>query len=225
MLSETGSMKDTLENAGFIYRDNFLPNDVFQNLNQEVIKSWHKGTGWRTRVKGTTEAKVLPLQSLANVQKIRSLLNKQMESRYSGFSYLYHSLHQDNDEVGLVSQIRTEVIKGWSAEIRALIGHWDQTNFSLTAYTPFCFLDMHTDYVPDAARYKLTLLLYFGGEGMFPEQADLVFDYRGQKTAIPAIPNRSVLFVPSPETNHGIPSGSVDPSIHFCRLAFSGWLL
>lgn len=225
MFREIGTIQNELGLTGFICRDNFLPNDLFRQLNNEVIQSWNEGTGWRTRIKGSTEAKVLLLQPSSNVKKLRSLFNVKNKFRSSDFSYLYHSLHQDNDETGLVSKIRDVVIKGWMTEITELIENWGQTNFSLTAYTQFCFLDMHTDYVPSPPRYKLTLLLYFGNKGMASEQADLVFDYRGQKTKISAIPNRSVLFIPSPDTNHGIPRGTVVDTVQFCRLALSGWLL
>ncbi|WP_196236934.1 2OG-Fe(II) oxygenase [Rhizobium leguminosarum] len=86
-------------------------------------------------------------------------------------------------------------------------------------------MDTHTDHDPTTSRHQITLLLYFGDAGKQTEQAGLVFDYRGKRSLIPATPNRAVLFVPSPETNHGIPRTNLDMAPDYCRLAFSGWLI
>ncbi|OXS99075.1 hypothetical protein B7H23_12780 [Notoacmeibacter marinus] len=225
MLRDAVSVRTALETNGFISRDDFLPDDTFRALNDRVLQSWEGGNGWRTRVKGPAEAKVLPLQPPSKTLKIRSLLDEQANGANSGFSYLYHSLHQENDDAGLIARISTAVIEEWNPVIKELIGKWDRTNFSLTAYTPPSFLDSHTDHDPSGPRYQITLLLYFGDAGKQTKQAGLVFDYLGRKSIIPATPNRAVLFVPSPETNHGIPRANVNGTPAYTRLAFSGWLI
>ncbi|RCW23341.1 hypothetical protein DFR48_107213 [Ciceribacter lividus] len=225
MLPSADSVRTSLDTSGFVSRDDFLPDDTFRALNELVLQSWNGGNGWRTRVKGPGGARVLPLQPPSRIAKIRSLLDEHANSASSEFSYLYHSLHEENDESGLIGKITAAVIEGWNPLINDLIGEWSHTNFSLTAYTPSCFLDSHTDHDPGVSRYQITLLLYFGDAGKETQQAGLVFDYLGKRSIIPASPNRAVMFVPSPETNHGIPRADETVASDYARLAFSGWLI
>lgn len=206
-----------------LVRDNLLPMPLFAEFDGQVRRSWQTQQGWMTRLKGLGKARALPVQSLDQTKEIATLLDIYSGYATSEFSYLYHSMHEMHDESGLIQAIGREVIAAWEDRIPRLLARPYETNFSLTAYTPYCRLTPHTDYTAEARPYRLTLLLYFGGDGD-NEQAPLHFNYGGRHRIIEARRNRSVLFVPSATTEHWInPIAQRDPEP--LRLAFSGWLL
>lgn len=215
------SMLDQLERDGFLVRDNLLHDNVIQHHKSTVQYSWDVGDGWMTRVKAGDTAKVFARQDQKKLTQIKKLVRN--GTSYQGFQYLYHSLHQKSDTTGFIAPILHDVKTAWGDIIAAVAPDTQSTNFSLTAFTPGCFLDAHNDYRDGSNAYRVTLLLYFGGQTDTSQSGGgLVFDYRGKQQTIEPRYNRSILFVPTPETNHWI---AALPERSSPRLALSGWLL
>lgn len=218
----SSDLLETLRRDGLLVRDKLLPQAVFDGYARRVRSSWKSREGWVTRVKGPGEAKALPIQPSDKVREIGVLLDAYSSSNPESFSYLYHSLHESNDNACLIKDIAQDTIAAWQDFITHLIVFPYQTNFSLTAYTPHCRLTSHTDYSTDTDPYRLTLLLYFGGEG--DDIVPLYFNFAGHQHRVTPQRNRSVLFVPTPETEHWI-EPVPHSSTQSVRLAFSGWLI
>lgn len=206
-----------LKEKGVLVRDDLLPSETFDIHRSAVQNSWSSGTGWNTRIKAGSEAKTFPRQSQDAVDKLRELVRGHEDKT---FQYLYHSMHEENDTRSAIKPILHDVRRAWADVIDQIAPKTRATNFSLSSFTPGCFLDEHTDHTDNENPYLVTILLYFGGaaEG----QGGLIFDFDGHRQTISPNANRSILFVPTPETAHWIetvPNGAAP------RLALSGWLL
>lgn len=214
-------IRDAMQRDGYMVQDELLPRSVYNELDRLVLESWRCGIGWNTRVKGPSASRLLPLQTGARLQQVAHLIDRVMDEDCDSFTYLYHQLHNDRDEDGLVRRIEEATCAAWHKAILHLIGHFDRTNFSLTAFTPGCRLERHTDYGGNDA-YRMTMLLYFTGEGT--SEVPLMFGDGNAPTCIRPLPNRSVIFIPSASTSHWISPVPFEDD-HTVRLAFSGWLL
>ena len=209
---------EALEQCGFLVRDKLLPQLVFERHKQAVLQSWNSGNGWATRIKAGPEAKIFSRQDQSALEQIEPLVRA--HAKNGEFQYLYHSMHEGRDEVGVIHSIFADVRAAWSDVIDLVAPDATKTNLSLTSFTPGCFLDAHNDHGDGSSKYRVTLLLYFGSESA--EAGGLVFNYRGKKDVIAPLQNRSVLFVPTSETEHWIERVPNDSAP---RLALSGWLL
>lgn len=210
-----------LERDGFAVVDDLLPRAVFDNLDARVRASWRCGSGWKTRVKGPGTSRSLPLTSGDSLRQIAELVDRADDSSGDVFTYLYHQLHADRDESGLVRSIEEFALAAWRDVIENLVGHFDKTNFSLTAFNEGCRLARHTDHGGEIA-YRLTMLLYFTSEGS--SEVPLMFCGKTAPARIIPRPNRSVIFVPSVDTTHWIDPVSCEDECG-ARIAFSGWLI
>ncbi|MET3234181.1 UNVERIFIED_ORG: hypothetical protein ABIC54_006397 [Burkholderia sp. 1263] len=211
-----------LARDGVLIQDEILARPDFEEFDRAARCCWQQMTGWRTRVKGPGAARDIELQDPTAMGRIGALLDAHETANPGEFTYLYSSLHQSRDQSGTVRKIGHALIGAWHGSVGELLAPPFDTNFSLTAYTPHCRLAQHTDFSLGTSPYRLTLLLFFCNTdaGLAP----LHFEFKGKRQVIRAVPNRSVLFVPSPATNHWIePVVSTDPGV--LRLAFSGWLL
>ncbi len=214
-------IRAALERDGFAVADDLLPRPVFEDLDARVLASWRGGIGWNTRVKGPGASRNLPLSAGDRLRQIAELVDGVDEGSGDVFTYLYHQLHADRDESGLVRGIEDVALAAWCEAIDRLVGPFDRTNFSLTAFTPGCRLARHTDHGGERA-YRLTILLYFTGEGS--SEVPLMFGGSEAPARIVPQPNRSVIFVPSAVTTHWVdPVPFEDQGT--ARLAFSGWLI
>jgi hypothetical protein len=220
-MQPTDNILASVARDGFALKDDFLPGALFAELDALVLAAWRDGTGWRTRVKGPGRSSKVPLQSGANVRRIGQLLDQVGGVEGNHFSYLYHQLHVDDDVNNLVRRIEQASLEAWGEATERLIGRYDRTNFSLTAFTAGCRLSPHTDHGGKDA-YRLTMLLYFTGEG--GSEVPLMFGDETTPVCIAPRPNRSVIFLPSPATTHWIAPVPIEDH-HTARLAFSGWLL
>lgn len=211
-----------VERDGLFIRDEIFTPPVFEEFDRAVRCSWEQSTGWHTRIKGPGAARAIPLQGTAQTAQIGALLKAHEAAHPAEFTYLYHSLHESRDQSGIIRTIGDALITEWRECIEDLVDPPFRTNFSLTAYTPHCQLTSHTDHAVGHEPYRLTLLFYLSGSGA--GLAPLHFEFNGKRKVIQALPNRSVMFVPSTATNHWIePVVSTDPRA--LRLAFSGWLI
>lgn len=215
------NIRAALKRDGFAVADDLLPRPIFEDLDARVLASWRGGIGWNTRVKGPGTPRNLPLAVGEHLHQIAELVDRVDEGNGDVFTYLYHQLHADCDETGLIRSIEEVALAAWREAIEQLVGPFDRTNFSLTAFTPGCRLARHTDHGGQSA-YRLTILLYFTGEGS--SEGPLMFGGGEAPARIAPRPNRSVIFVPSKTTTHWI-----DP-VPFkrdesARIAFSGWLI
>lgn len=211
---------EALAKRSFAIRDDLLPEPIFRELDAQVLASWLSGIGWKTRIKGVGAPKILPLQANLQTQKLGALIDSVEARDAQAFTYIYHQLHCSNDRSALVQRIEVAAIAAWREVVDRSAGIYAGTNFSLTAFTPGCRLAPHTDHGGRDA-YRLTILLYFTGEGSTHEP--LCFGDRGHPARIYPRPNRSVVFAPSKATNHWIePVPSSEGSS--ARLAFSGWI-
>lgn len=218
-------MQEDYLKHGFVVRDNFLPEDVFNELALRAQSSWKSRQGWRLRLKGAAKPISLPLQEAAALEDIRNLIDKKKAADPTCFTYMFHSLQEVDDDHGLVAAMSIGVIQGWEDLISEIGLSWSETNFSITAFSKLCFLDSHTDHQDINNPYQLTLLLYLSSEVESRDKA-LCFDFNGIVSTIEARPNRSVAFVPSSSSNHWIErSLSRDSSLFAPRLALSGWLI
>lgn len=209
---------EALEQYGFLMRDELLATDVFERHKEAALRSWESGSGWATRIKAGSEAMVLARQDQSALEQIEPLIRAHSED--GEFQYLYHSMHEDQDDAGIIPPILADVRAAWSDVISLVAPDAVDTNLSLTSFTPGCFLDAHNDLGDGSNKYLATLLLYFGSGNA--EAGGLVFDFRGSRDLIVPVQNRSVLFVPTSDTEHWIERipGGAKP-----RLALSGWLL
>jgi hypothetical protein len=220
------NLSDILKDEGCIVIDNFLPESEFQKLNAKVQHSWTTKDSWYTRVKARGKFKLIPYQKGNKVFAIRKELDK-VRSRYpDSFTYLYHALHESNDQHGLVDNIKKTIINNFASQPLNDIAHIStDSSFSLTAFTSGCYLDFHTDCPSENVPYLLTVILYFG-LGRPNKESGLTFRYRNKESTIDCTPNRCVIFIPTDETIHGV---AVNKYLHLKddipRLAFSGWLL
>lgn len=137
---------DALQRDGFAVQDALLPKSVFDELDKRVVESWRSGIGWGTRVKGLGPSHLLPLQLGTRLRKVAALIDCVMDGSGDSFTYLYHQLHKDRDESGLLHRIEEVTCAAWREVIGHLVGPFDRTNFSLTAFTPGCRLERHTDF-------------------------------------------------------------------------------
>lgn len=214
-------IREALQRDGFAVQDALLPKSVFDELDRRVAESWRSGIGWSTRVKGAGPSHLLPLQSGTRLRKVAALIDCVMAGSADSFTYLYHQLHNERDESGLLDRIEEVTCSAWRDVIGHLVGPFDRTNFSLTAFTPGCRLERHTDYGGKHA-YRLTILLYFSSKG--ESEVPLMFGDSKTPISIQPVPNRSVIFVPSTATTHWIEPVPFEEN-YPVRLAFSGWLL
>lgn len=214
--------EEILRRDGLLVRDDLLANTIFSDYARRARNSWQSQEGWMTRVKGPGVEQTFPLLPKEKVQEIGSFLDACSMSNPDEFCYLYHSLNKSNENKGLIEEITRDVIKAWQDCLSNLIAFPYKTNFSLTAYTPHCRLTSHTDYSSVGEPYRLTLLLYFGGEADGVEP--LYFKFNEHQQRIMPRRNRSVLFVPTLETEHWIQPVPESPT-QSVRLAFSGWLM
>jgi hypothetical protein len=210
-----------LERDGFAVADDLLPRPVFEDLDARVLASWRGGSGWNTRVKGPGPSRNLSLETGDRLRQIATLIDRLDDGSGDVFTYLYHQLHADRDESGLVRSIEEVALAAWREAIDHLVRSFERTNFSLTAFSPGCRLARHTDYSGEGA-YRLTILLYFTGEGS--NDVPLMFGGSEAPARIVPRPNRSVIFVPSAATTHWIDPVSFEDE-GTARLAFSGWLI
>ncbi|WP_268874929.1 2OG-Fe(II) oxygenase [Cereibacter johrii] len=214
-------IRAALKRDGFALADDLLPRPIFEDLDARVLASWRGGIGWNTRVKGPGTSRNLSLATGDRLHQIAALVDRVDEGSGDVFTYLYHQLHADRDESGLVRSIEEVALAAWREAIKHLIGPFERTNFSLTAFTPGCRLARHTAHGGESA-YRLTILLYFTGEGS--SEGSLMFGGSEAPACIAPRPNRSVIFVPSATTTHWInrvPFGKAKSA----RIAFSGWLI
>lgn len=211
----------TLERDGFAVADDLLPGPVFDDLDARVLASWRTGVNWNTRVKGPGRPRILPLATGTCLSQITELIDRVDDGGGDVFTYLYHQFHEGCDQRGLVRSIEEVVVTAWRETIEHLVGPFERTNFSLTAFSPGCRLARHTDHGGEGA-YRLTMLLYFSGEGSC--EIPLMFGNGVPPARIYPRPNRSVIFVPSAETTHWIDPVPFQEE-RTVRLAFSGWLI
>ncbi|MEG1312704.1 MAG: 2OG-Fe(II) oxygenase [Bacilli bacterium] len=209
---------------GFLVKDATIPQSLFADFDRQVNNSWQSGKNWITRIKGIGEAKSFPLQSGDKVKQIGALLDDYSKYDPKGFYYLFHSLQEEDDSSFLIKKIKAEMLAAWEDYILRLVSTPYTTHFSLTSYTSFCRLSPHTDYSTKNNPYRLALLLYFGNSQEDISTAPLYFSFREKKHCIEPQKNRSVLFIPTPETLHWIEQVPNDGTLS-ARLAFSGWLI
>lgn len=212
-------LNETLERDGVLIKENLLPKASFNQYRKLVNQSWREGTNWSTKIKIDNQNGILPRQPDSKI----SFITENVRQRKSDdeFQYLYHAMHQSKDSNNLVLTIVQEVRDAWHTELSHIAPSATKTSFSLTCFTPGCFLDPHNDHSQGENPFAVTLLLYFGSDDQ-GEGGGLVFNYRGTKRVIEARSNVGVLFVPSPETEHWV---DLMPENAHPRLALSGWLL
>jgi Rps23 Pro-64 3,4-dihydroxylase Tpa1-like proline 4-hydroxylase len=225
MIQALPMIKELKEN-GFLLRDNFLPRPLFKRLQEQVLDAWNCKKQWNTKVKGAGAPVTLPYQDQAKLKLIRDLLDNEKQTRSNDFTYLYHTMNDSQCEGNLVAEIYPHIISGWCDELRMLAVGYKTAEFSLTAFGPYCYLDSHTDFsTNDAAPYQIALILYLQSAAL-NEDGCLQFDYMGKSVRIAATANRSVLFVPTHQTNHSVsPLTAASEMFDHPRLAVSGWLI
>lgn len=213
-----------LKMNGYYYEDNFLDNELFKRLNNEVIKSFKSKKNWKTKIKINDEVYSLPILDHDDFIEVSTKLKK--FTKENSFNYIYNSLHQDEDTEKLITKIFEVVIKNWKKKSDIFKDEFEK-NFSLTCYTSGSFLDWHTDYSRDPTKnYKITILLYFGDDREYKESECLSFKYNNKTEYIEPKPNRAIIFIPNSESIHGIFPNN--PNLNFnsySRYAFSGWLI
>ncbi len=214
-------IRDALRRDGYAVQDALLPWAVFDDLDGRVLESWRNRIGWNTSVKGPGPCRHLPLQLGDSARPIADLVDRVTDGGGDSFTYLYHQLRKDQDESGLVRRIEEVTCDAWREAISHLVGPFERTSFSLTAFTPGCRLEPHTDHGGKDV-YRLTILLYFTGTGT--GTVPLMFGDSKVPAIIKPTPNRSVIFVPSTASTHWIDRVPFNGD-HTVRLAFSGWLL
>lgn len=225
MPTPTPTTSAELQEAGFLVRDNFLPQPLFDSLRTPVLAAWQRKEHWRTRVKGPGAPVTLPFQQGTGLAAIASLLDAERAARPHAFTYLYH-VREEEAASGLTAQIHPHIVAGWADMLQALEISHRATQFALTAFGPHCYLDPHTDFSPNHAEpYQIALILYFQAAAM-EQDASLQFDYMGKRARIAPLANRSVFFIPNRQTDHCVPqSPQAAAGPDMPRLAVSGWLI
>ena len=221
------TMKQELKETGFLIRDDFLPQPLFETLQAEALTVWDDSSAWETRIKGPGDPVSLPRQGRRKLRQISQLLDQQKVKRPEMFTYAYHCLKENATSAPWLDKVTRHLINGWQHEIARLEIQPQSSQFSLTAFTHDCYLDPHTDYSPQHEKpYRLTLILYFQHARSSGNGGCLEFDYMGEKRCVLPKPNRSVLFIPTDQTIHSVPSSSDPLSAQTGpRLALSGWLI
>ncbi|EDK28759.1 2OG-Fe(II) oxygenase [Vibrio sp. 10N.261.52.A1] len=220
-LISSQKIRQQITKNGFLCIDDFFDKTSFTNFNKAVIESWQQQRGWRTRVGHNGKKFNTELLTLEKRKKVFQKMN-QAPVPEDRFSFIYHFLDQGND--ALVSQIAKQAVANWLPLLGLDVTEFEQS-FSLTSFNRHCFIDNHNDHTNSAQvkPYKVTIIVYFGNSELLSSQSKLIFDYQGTVHDITPLPNRSVMFFPSPNTTHRVEnqqSRGDEP-----RLALSGWLM
>lgn len=213
-----------IEENGFYYEDDFLDKNIFDKLNEKIIKSFMMEKNWKTRIKKNSNIYSCPMLKQDKILELSREIKHYTNS--NSFNYLYNSLHQDDDNNDLINGIVEIIIKEWESK-GFIFNNINDKNFSLTCFNSGTFLDWHTDYSNDLLKsYKYTLLLYFGIDREFSSSEFLNFKYRNKINLIEPKPNRALIFIPNIESLHGVFPNTSEINLHsYDRLALSGWLI
>lgn len=224
MIIDNKRFQEKIANSGFVIFDDFFPNNDFERLNEMVVDEWQNNLSWHTRVKNIESTLTLPRLSRKKTLLLRKVMDRQRKLNTKKFTYLYHSLFKDDDKSSTVTDIENTLFKYYSSLLQQSVKESHDSCFSLTCFTPECYLDMHTDCSNKKSPYKLAIIIYFGDRNG-EHGRDLTFNYHGLTSNIEPIPNRCVMFYPTEETNHAILPVESDDETVSNRFAFSGWLL
>ncbi|NRB67650.1 MAG: 2OG-Fe(II) oxygenase [Vibrio sp.] len=214
-------MREKITQNGYLCIDDFFDKASFANFNKAVIDSWQQQQGWRTRVGHNGKKFNTELLTLEKREKVFQKMNLPPVPA-DRFSFIYHFVDQGSDV--LVRKIAKQAMAHWLPILGLNATEFEQS-FSLTSFNRYCFIDNHNDHTSSAqvSPYKVTIIVYFGDPEFPPSQSKLVFDYQGTVHEITPMPNRSVMFFPSPHTTHRVEHNQSQDDEP--RLALSGWLM
>jgi Rps23 Pro-64 3,4-dihydroxylase Tpa1-like proline 4-hydroxylase len=218
-----------IDEYGFCYIDNFLPNNEFKICSELAVKAWKNKSenNWFLLLNnGQKLYRIYYDNNLVTEDAYNKLISYIEPEQYT---YWYYTInHSDLELSPNYEKHPQRIIQNilladkYKYIYGSLIDDWKAEVFSLTCYDEYSFISKHNDVGGTSeGEYRLTVILYLTPDIKESDGGYLLFHGPSGEVKIWPKANRLVLFKPKYEHE-------VRPVVrghNVFRLAISGWLI